>query len=94
MVELARLGQREPAYRAYLERALPTLQRYGYRLERALRVRGSSGLPFSPDLVRVSYFERADGAARMEQDPLHGELERSYGDSVEDALWIMGVAHP
>jgi hypothetical protein len=70
------------------------MAKHGYHVERVLDVRGTIGLSFPLDLVKVAYFDRRDGLQRMELDPEHGRIEAGYAAAVQQSLWLIGGAAP
>lgn len=94
LVELAAFGPGgEAAYRAYEAEAEPVMARYGYHVECVFRPRVAKGFPFVPDLVKVAYFEQADGMARMHGDPAHARIEQElYPQAVRTSIWAMGTS--
>jgi uncharacterized protein (DUF1330 family) len=95
-VEIVRFGTRGAGgYRAYEEASVPILEEYGYRVERTLSVDSASRCPFQPDLVKIAYFDRRDGLARVEQDARHRRLERDlYPAIVAQSMLLLGEVHP
>jgi uncharacterized protein (DUF1330 family) len=92
LVELARLADGgEAAYRAYEAEAEPVMARYGYRVERVFVPDSASGLPFTPDIVKVASFEDVDAIDRMHGDPMHRRIEQElYPRAVRESLWVIG----
>lgn len=95
-VEIARFGPKGAAgYRAYEAEADPTMRNYGYHVERVLKPDAASGLPFTPDLVKVAYFDTPDGMDRLHNDPAHTRIERDlYPSAVAESVWVVGMVHP
>jgi uncharacterized protein (DUF1330 family) len=95
-VEMARFGSSGAAgYRAYEEQAGPIMQRYGYHVERVLAPDAVSGLPFTPDIVKVAYFDSPDGMDRVRRDPAHHRIESElYPSAVERSVWVIAKVHP
>lgn len=96
LVELARFGpQGAKGYQDYEEQAEPLMRRYGYHVERRLAPDSASGFLFQPDLVKVAYFDSADGMERFHDDPTHPHIENElYGAAVQQSLWVVGRVHP
>lgn len=95
LVELVRFGEGgEAAYARYAARAEAAMGPYGYHVELVLRPEHHSGLAFVPDLVKVAYFDSADGFGAFHRDPAHPDLERSYGEVAAESVWIMGAIRP
>lgn len=96
LVEIARFGSAGAlAYRKYEEEAEPVFARYGYRVGRVLRPESSAGLAFTPDIVKVAYFDSAEGLARLHADPAHGRLEGElYPAAVDASVWLVGSSAP
>lgn len=94
LVELATYGDGgEAAYRAYEAEAEPVMARYGYHVERVFRPDQASGFPFVPDVVKVAYFDAADGMERMHGDPMHAKLENElYPKAVKTSVWVLGAS--
>jgi uncharacterized protein (DUF1330 family) len=93
LVEIARFGaEGYDGYRRYEAEAEPVLRRYGYHVERVIRVKSASGAPFRPDLVKVVYFSERDGMARMETAPEHARIEGLYPAAVPESIWVFGPA--
>jgi uncharacterized protein (DUF1330 family) len=92
LIEIARFGPGGPdAYRAYEAEAEPIMKRYGYHVQRVLRAESAHGFPFTPDLVKVAYFEGPDGMDRMHGDPAHGRIENIlYPAATSASVWIIG----
>jgi uncharacterized protein (DUF1330 family) len=96
MIELARLGRggRE-AYQAYENEAEPVMKRYGYQVNCVMRPNGSSGLSFSPDLVKIASFTSAADLERMHEDPAHSRIEKVlYPEAVAESVWLVANAAP
>ncbi len=94
LIEIAKYGPGGVArYETYEKEAESVLEAYGYHVERKLRPDTSSGLPFSPDVVKIAYFDAADGMERMHRDPAHARLENElYPAAVADSIWVVGKA--
>lgn len=91
LIEVAKFGEGgADAYAEYERMANPVMARYGYHVERVLRVSSVSGFPFEPDIVKVAFFDSADGMKKMEQDPAHGDIEGGYAGVVEQSVWVIG----
>lgn len=94
LVELARYGDGgEAAYRDYEKEAETVMAPYGYHVERVIRPDGDlDGLSFRPDLVKVAYFDDAEGMQRMHDDPRHDRLEGElYNAAVAESLWLIAA---
>lgn len=94
LVELATYGPGgAEAYQAYVDLAEPIMARYGYHVEREIRIEGHDGLPFRPDVAKVAFFDTQDGMSRMEQDPAHALLEGdAYTAAAARSIWVVGSA--
>jgi uncharacterized protein (DUF1330 family) len=94
VIEIARFAAGgADAYQAYEREAEPIMARYGYHVERVLRAESAGGLSFEPDIVKVAYFESADGVARLEADPAHARIEAElYPKAVAESIWITASA--
>src|SRR5688572_2339229 len=94
-IELAQFGSGGSAsHAAYVAEAEPAMRRFGYHVERSLQPESSAGFPFAPDIVNVTYFETADGLARLDADPSHARIEGLYSASVSRSVWAIGRVHP
>jgi uncharacterized protein (DUF1330 family) len=94
-VELAQFGSRGSAgHAAYVNEAEPVMRRFGYHVELTLQPETSTGFPFAPDIVNVTYFETVDALARLHADPSHARLEGLYSASVSRSVWAIGRVHP
>jgi uncharacterized protein (DUF1330 family) len=91
LIELARFGAGgEEAYRAYEVAAEPVMARYGYHVERVIRAESVSGLSFTPDIVKVAYFDAANGMDRFHGDVAHAHIETElYPAATSESLWII-----
>jgi len=96
VVEAARFGPRGvDAYRRYEKEADALLSRYGYHVERVLEPDSVSGFPFTPDVVKVAYFEEADGMQKAHADPAHHAIESElYPAAVQQSVWVLGRVRP
>lgn len=94
LIEIARYGSGGlDAYQAYEAEAEPVMARYGYHVERVIRPETASGITFKPDVLKVAYFDTADGMARLHRDPAHPHIEAVvYPRAVSESLWIVGKA--
>lgn len=94
LLEIAQFGPEGAAgYQRYESESEPVLRRYGYHVERVLRVHERSpGFAFEPQLVKVAYFEEADGMAKMEADAEHARIEALYPLAVKASIWIFASA--
>jgi uncharacterized protein (DUF1330 family) len=94
LIEIARYGLGGlDAYRAYEAEAEHVMAPYGYHVERVIRPETASGLAFKPDVLKVAYFEAADGMDRLHRDPAHVQIETVvYPRAVSASLWIVGKA--
>jgi uncharacterized protein (DUF1330 family) len=94
LVEIARYGDGgAAAYRAYEADAAALYERHGCRVERVLAVDGAVGLDFKPDLVKIAYFDQADGMERLHADPAHERIERErYPRAAPRSVWLTGRA--
>lgn len=92
VIELAKLGEGgERAYREHEEASEPVMRRYGYGVELEMRPEGSNGFPFSPDIVKVAYFDAKDGMERMHADPAHERIEKElYPRTTSSSIWLVG----
>ena len=95
-IEIARFGANGVSgYRSYEEQAEPIMRGYGYHVERALTPDAVSGLPFTPDVVKVAYFDGADGLDRLHGDPAHPRIETElYPSAVTQSVWVIAKVHP
>jgi hypothetical protein len=96
LIEMARFGAGGAvAYREYERAAGALMTPYGYHVERVFRPAGDvDGLPFSPDLVKVAYFDTDAAFDRFHADPGHAEIEGPrYAAAVTEALWLVARAH-
>jgi uncharacterized protein (DUF1330 family) len=96
VIELARLGGAgQRAYQAYENEAEPLMKRYGYQVNCVMHPNASSGLTFSPDLLKIASFSAAADLARMHEDPGHSRIEKVlYPEAVAESLWLMANAAP
>jgi uncharacterized protein (DUF1330 family) len=96
VLELARLGpDRQQAYRAYEDEAEPVMKRYGYQVNCVMRPTGSSGLSFTPDLVKIASFTSVADLQRMHEDPAHSRIEKVlYPEAVAESVWLVANAAP
>jgi uncharacterized protein (DUF1330 family) len=94
LIEIARYGVGgADAYQAYEAEAEPVMARHGYHVERVVRAESFSGFAFEPDLVKVAYFDTADGMERLHRDVAHTRIEHVlYPEAVTDSVWIIGKA--
>jgi uncharacterized protein (DUF1330 family) len=80
LVEMARYGDGgAAAYHAYEAEAAALYERHGYHVERVLAVEAAAGLDFRPDVVKIAYFDQADGMQRMHADPGHAAVRVAHG---------------
>jgi uncharacterized protein (DUF1330 family) len=95
LLEVGKFGaEGADGYRRYQELAEPVMKRYGYHVERIMSADSASGFPFTPDVVKVAYFDTPDGLDRMQKDPAHAKLDEAYPASVPQSIWIVGKVHP
>ena len=96
VVEFARFGGGGGVgYRTYEEQSEAIMSRYGYHVERVIAPDAIAGLPFTPNIVKVAYFDAHDGMDRMHQDPAHERLERElYPAAVAESIWMVARVHP
>jgi len=94
VLELARLGPGGiQSYHAYEEQAEPVMRRFGYHVERVLAPDAVMGLPFTPDLAKVAYFDGLDGMDRLHKDPAHERIEKElYPEAVAESIWVVARA--
>jgi uncharacterized protein (DUF1330 family) len=91
LLELARFGPAGAVgYRAYEEQAEPLMSRYGYHVERVIQPDSAAGLPFTPDVAKVAYFDAPDGMERLHLDPAHERIEKElYPAAVAESIWVV-----
>jgi uncharacterized protein (DUF1330 family) len=96
LVEVARYGARGArGYEEYEAEVEPVMARYGYHVERVLVPDDVSGFPFRPDVVKIAYFDTADGMDRLHRDPAHARIETElYPAAVQQSVWVVGGVHP
>jgi uncharacterized protein (DUF1330 family) len=94
LVEVARYRQGVEGYLRYAEEASAFVGRFGYHTERVLRVETAQGFGFEPTLVRIAYFDAADGFERMQEDPAHERFDKLYADATSDSVWLSARVHP
>jgi uncharacterized protein (DUF1330 family) len=93
-VEIARFTH-EAAYRSYEQEAAPVMRGHGYQVERALAPDSTAGLGFTPDVVKVAYFESRDALDRLRRDPAHHRIENElYPSAVAESIRVFGRVHP
>jgi uncharacterized protein (DUF1330 family) len=92
MIEIARFGKGgEASYREYERASEAVMARYGYRIERSLSPKSSSGLPFAPDIVKVAFFESPEGLEAFHRDEAHERLEKVlYPAATSESIWLVG----
>jgi hypothetical protein len=66
------------------------MRNYGYHVERTFNPVKTFNMPFTPDVVKLAYFDSREGMQKMEQDPAHGSIEKEYPSVVRQSIWIMG----
>jgi uncharacterized protein (DUF1330 family) len=95
-VELARFAASGAAgYRRYEEESDGVMRRYGYHVERVISPDSVAGLPFTPDIVKVAYFDAHDAMDRLHRDPAHERLEKElYPAAVAESIWLVAKVHP
>jgi uncharacterized protein (DUF1330 family) len=94
LVEVARYNAGIDGYRQYERDSVPVMARYGYHVERLLEPDSATGFSFEPNVVRIAYFESADGMARMQKDPDHERLDKLYAAGVSNSVWLIARVHP
>jgi uncharacterized protein (DUF1330 family) len=96
VLELARLGRGgQHGYEAYENEAEPVMTRYSYEVNGMLRPDGSSGLSFTPDVVKIASFTSAADLERMHEDPAHSRIENVlYPEAVAESVWLVANAAP
>jgi uncharacterized protein (DUF1330 family) len=94
LVEIARYNAGIEGYREYARESVPTMARYGYHVERVLAPDSASGFSFEPNVVRIGYFETADGIASMQKDTDHARLDKHYAAAVSKSVWLVARVHP
>jgi hypothetical protein len=77
-------------YLRYERRAERLMRNYGYHVERTFNPVKTFNMPFTPDVVKLAYFDSREGMQKMEQDPAHGSIEKEYPSVVRQSIWIMG----
>ena len=96
LVEIAEYGEEGvAAYQDYEREAEEAMGSYGYHVERVLTPDENSGFPFSPDVVKVAYFDEAEGFNKFHADPRHKRLEDElYPRAVKQSIWVTALVHP
>jgi uncharacterized protein (DUF1330 family) len=94
LVEIARYGDSgAAAYHAYEAEAAALYERHGLHVERMFTVDAAVGLHFRPDVVKIAYFDQADGMQRMHADPAHERIENElYPRAAPLSVWLTGRA--
>jgi uncharacterized protein (DUF1330 family) len=96
MVEFARFAASgAPGYRRYEDESDAVMRRYGYHVERVIAADSVGGLPFTPDVVKVAYFDTRDAMDRLRGDPAHARLEAElYPRAVAESMWLVAKVRP
>lgn len=96
VLEIARFGSNgEAGYRSYEEEAEAAMRDYGYHVERVVAPDTIDGLSFTPDIVKVAFFDTRDGMDRLHQDPVHHRIEKElYPSAVAESVWVVSKVHP
>jgi uncharacterized protein (DUF1330 family) len=96
LIEIAKFGDGgESAYREYERESESVMAGYGYNVELELAPNASSGLSFSPDIVKIAFFDEPDGMDRFHADPAHARIETElYPKVVSGSIWITGGLTP
>jgi uncharacterized protein (DUF1330 family) len=94
LVEIAHYRGGVESYRRYERESAPMMGRHGYHVERVLTADSAAGFAFEPNLVRVAYFDTAEGMDRMQKDPDHERLDRLYAAAVSKSVWLVARVHP
>lgn len=94
LVEVARYREGIEGYLGYAAESAAFVTGYGFHTERVLRAETQQGFGFEPTLVRVAYFDTADGFDRMQMDPAHERFDRLYADATSDSVWLSARVHP
>jgi len=94
LVEFAQFGPGgQTAYLEYEREADSLMAPHGYHVERVIRPHGETALPFRPDVMKVAYFETADGFRRAQEAPGHARVENElYSAAVANSVWVVGRA--
>jgi uncharacterized protein (DUF1330 family) len=96
VLEIARFGTGgTKGYAAYEAEAEPVMGPYGYHVERTVAVDRErvAGFTFTPDLVKVAYFDDPSGLTRLGHDPAHARIESElYAGAVVSSVWIVARA--
>lgn len=94
-LEFARYGSHgADGYRAYEKEAGALMGKYGYHVERVLTPDSISDFPFTPDIVKVAYFDDGAGMTNVHADPGHHRLETElYPNAVQQSVWVVGGVH-
>jgi uncharacterized protein (DUF1330 family) len=94
LLEIARFGPSGVAgYRNYEARAERVMRHFGYHVERVLEPDNVSGFPFTPDIVKLAYFDSPAGMERLHQHPAHGSIETElYPSAVAESIWVTAAA--
>jgi hypothetical protein len=94
LVEVAHYDAGIEGYRRYEGESVPVMARYGYHVERLLAPDSATGFSFEPNVVRIAYFDGADGMDRTQKDPDHERLDKLYAEAVSKSVWLVGRVHP
>jgi uncharacterized protein (DUF1330 family) len=96
VLELARYDAHgAEGYKRYETEAEALMGRHGYHVERVFAPDSATDFPFTPDLVKVAYFDDAAGMTNVHADPAHHRVETTlYAQAVQQSVWVVGRVHP
>ena len=80
------------AFEQYEKKTARYYQRHKLMKERVLNPDDVFGGIAMPDLVTIKYLEDEKDRSAMESDAEHATVEKLYGESIRDLIWIEGKA--